>query len=52
MGERGTEKGSAENLTPELKAAGREKRRGKEARDPSGGKQGTEEGAGWGWGGV
>ena len=23
---------------------------GKEARDPSGGKQGTEEGAGWGWG--
>ena len=52
MGERGTEKGSAENLTPELKAAGREKLRGKEARDPSGGKQGTEEGAGWGWGGV
>ena len=35
---------------PEGKAAGREKLRGKEARDPSGGKQGIEVGAGWGWG--
>ena len=34
MGERGTEKGSAENATPEGRAAGRRKLRGRRARDP------------------
>lgn len=48
MGERGTEKGSAENVTPEGRAAGRKRLRGKRARDLKWREAENEEGAGEG----